>query len=416
MKTSNFSVAVAQLGARMHYAVPRLLAKAGVLERLYTDICAAKGWPRLLRGIPEFWCPGPLKRLRDRIPEGVPRERITSFTMFGLRYAKRLKMARNEGERTAAYLWGGKTFTSLILEEGISNADGIYVFRSAGLELLEHARREGKKAFMEQPIAPKESERRLLREEHERHGEWEDAPGQNTYASEYATREKKEWQQSDLIFCGSDFVRDEIDRNGGPVERCAVVPYGVDLGIDPEETRRAPESKLRVLTVGTVGLRKGTPYILRAAQKCASIASFRVVGGIDARDTVRTRLAEHVDLTGRIPRSKVRKHYRWADVFLLPSICEGSATVTYEAMAAGLPVICTPNTGSIIRDGRDGFIVPIRNADAISEKVNELASNRNLREKMSHQARVRYEEAGSLESYRERLVNVITNEMGDVSE
>ncbi len=400
----------------MHYAVPRILEQRGLLSRLYTDACAVKGWPRLLRTIPESWCPGPLKRLRDRVPEGVPKEKITSFTTFGLRYARRLGRARNDSERSAAYLWGGRTFTSLILRQGIPDADGIYVFRSAGLELLEYARRKGKKTFMEQPNAPKESEQRLLRGEHERHSEWEDAPSQNAYANEYAEREKQEWQQSDVIFCGSSFVRDEIERNDGPTERCMVVPYGVNSEVKPAETRRVSRSKLRVLTVGTVGLRKGTPYVLQAARKCASIASFRMVGGVEVSDTVQSRLAEHVDLVGRIPRSEVEKHYRWADVFLLPSICEGSATVTYEAMAAGLPVICTPNTGSIVRNEKEGFIVPIRNADAIAEKINKLSSERELLEHMSHKARARYEEGGSLESYRKRLVNTIISEMGDISE
>ncbi|MCS3642384.1 glycosyltransferase family 4 protein [Salinibacter ruber] len=269
---------------------------------------------------------------------------------------------------------------------------------------------------MEQPNAPKESEQRLLRGEHERHSEWEDAPSQNAYANEYAEREKQEWQQSDVIFCGSSFVRDEIERNDGPTERCMVVPYGVNSEVKPAETRRVSRSKLRVLTVGTVGLRKGTPYVLQAARKCASIASFRMVGGVEVSDTVQSRLAEHVDLVGRIPRSEVEKHYRWADVFLLPSICEGSATVTYEAMAAGLPVICTPNTGSIVRNEKEGFIVPIRNADAIAEKINKLSSERELLEHMSHKARARYEEGGSLESYRKRLVNTIISEMGDISE
>lgn len=415
MKSSDRSVSVAQLGARMHYAVPRLLQQTDLLQRLYTDICAVRGWPRILRTIPESWCPGPLRRLRDRVPEDVPREKITSFTTFGLRYAQKLKRARNESERTAAYLWGGRTFTSLILRQGIPDVDGIYAFRSAGLELLKHARREGKKAFLEQPIAPKESERELLKEEHERHGEWQDAPGQNMYTNEYAAREKQEWEQSDVIFCGSNFVRSEIKRNGGPVERCVVVPYGVNLEVGSTETRGTSKSKLRVLTVGTVGLRKGAPYILQAARKCASIASFRMVGGIEVRDTMRSRLAEHIDLTGRVPRTKVQKHYQWADVFLLPSICEGSATVTYEAMAAGLPVICTPNTGSIVRDGKEGFIVPIRDSDAIAEKINELSSNRDLLEHLSRRARVRYKESGSLRSYRERLVNTITSELDTVS-
>jgi len=54
---------------------------------------------------------------------------------------------------------------------------------------------------------------------------------------------------------------------------------------------------------------------------------------------------------------------------VLPSICEGSATVTYEALASGVPVICTPKTGSMVRHGVDGNIVPIRNPEAIAQSI-----------------------------------------------
>ena len=80
----------------MHYAVPRILAKAGCLERLYTDFCAAKGWPRLLRGIPEALRPDLLKRAVSRRPEGVPRERILAFNDFGRQYARRVRSATGE--------------------------------------------------------------------------------------------------------------------------------------------------------------------------------------------------------------------------------------------------------------------------------------------------------------------------------
>jgi glycosyltransferase involved in cell wall biosynthesis len=126
-------------------------------------------------------------------------------------------------------------------------------------------------------------------------------------------------------------------------------------------------------------------------------------------DEARSRLEEHVELTGQVPRSEVEKHYEWADVFLLPSICEGSATVVYEAMAKALPVICTPNTGSIVRDEEDGFVVPIRNSEIIAERVAELRENSELYESMSGQALSRYRAEGSLDAYRKRLIRSVRN-------
>jgi glycosyltransferase involved in cell wall biosynthesis len=61
----------------------------------------------------------------------------------------------------------------------------------------------------------------------------------------------------------------------------------------------------------------------------------------------------------------VAEHLRWADVFCLPSIVEGSATSTYEALAAGLPIITTPNAGSLVCDGEEGWIVEAGNAEPL---------------------------------------------------
>src|SRR5262249_26998163 len=157
-----------------------------------------------------------------------------------------------------------------------------------------------------------------------------------------------EWQLADIIVCGSSFVRDGIADCGGPAERCVVVPYGVDhrFRLPPRTDHDAP---LRVLVVGAVGLRKGSPYVLAAARALRGRAAFRLVGAIEASPRASVLLSEVVELTGSVPRSAMLQHFAWADVLLLPSVCEGSATAIYEALAASLPVICTANSGSVVR-------------------------------------------------------------------
>lgn len=115
-----------------------------------------------------------------------------------------------------------------------------------------------------------------------------------------------------------------------------------------------------MLTVGAVGLRKGSPYVGGVSRLLAGEVEFRMVGPLELLPEAQKKLAASVELTGPIPRSEMRKQFEWADVFLLPSLCEGSAISVYEALAAGLPVICTENTGSVVRNGIDGYIVPIR--------------------------------------------------------
>jgi glycosyltransferase involved in cell wall biosynthesis len=219
---------------------------------------------------------------------------------------------------------------------------------------------------------------------------------------EYAAREEAEWQEADLILCGSEFVKDGIRACGGPVDRVAVVPYGVDTSPNLRE-RRETGGPLRVLTVGAVGLRKGSPYVLEAARLLGRQVEFRMVGPLGVSDQVRSLLSRHIEVVGSVPRSRISEHYRWADVFLLPSLCEGSATATYEALSWGLPVVCTPNTGSVVRDGVDGFVVPIRDARAIAARIDKLARSRDLLAEMANNARERARDF-SLAWYGQRLL------------
>jgi glycosyltransferase involved in cell wall biosynthesis len=106
-----------------------------------------------------------------------------------------------------------------------------------------------------------------------------------------------------------------------------------------------------------------------------------------------------------VPRTDIPAYFRWADVFVLPSICEGSALVIYEALASGLPVITTPNSGSVVRDNVDGSIVPIRSSDAIAECLEQFAKDADLRCTMGQNARENALQSLSWQAYAERLVS-----------
>lgn len=398
------SVVVAQLGARMHYAVPRILERAGMLEHLYTDICAKKDWPRLLRLVPPGLRPTRMQRLLGRMPEGISARRITAFTNFGFEYVRRSARAKTTDERNECFLWSGREFCRLVNSAGLGKAGAVYVFNSAGLEILQEARPRGVKGIVEQTIAPRAVERVILREEASRFPDWEPAVEEGSLMDEYCAREAAEWAAADLVVCGSDFVRDGIIASGGPKDRCVVVPYGLEQKTFAAAKPRRQPGPLRVLTVGAVGLRKGTPYVLEAARKMGASAEFRMVGANHVLPGAEKQLREHVRLAGIVPRSEMAAQFDWADVFLLPSLCEGSATVTYEAMFHRLPVICTPQTGSTVRDGVDGFIVPPRDADAIVDRLEAFAAKPDLLAAMSENARQNSVEY-TLEKYGERLLS-----------
>ena len=294
-----------------------------------------------------------------------------------------------------------------MLERGFGEASAVYTFNTAGLEILQAARRQGLLGVMEQTIGPKRIEVELLETEYEYFPEWGLDGGRDALAGEVIAREAAEWDAAHLILCACEFVRDGIARCGGPVEKCIVVPYGVDVPGQNSELRTQKSElenrPLRVLTVGTVGLRKGAPYVLAAAKQLKGRAVFRMVGSIEVTPEAQLDLRENLELTGPVPRSEITKHFNWADVFLLPSLCEGSATVTYEALAHGLPVICTSNTGSVVRDGVDGFIVPIRDSASIVNRLRHLLNHDGSRKTFSANARLRAAEF-TVSAYGTRLL------------
>ena len=81
---------------------------------------------------------------------------------------------------------------------------------------------------------------------------------------------------------------------------------------------------------------------------------------------------------------------------------EGSAFATYEALASGLPIVTTKNAGSVARDGEEGFIVPIRDVDALVDRIERLYRDKALRMTMAQAARRRATEF-TWAHYRERL-------------
>ena len=146
-----------------------------------------------------------------------------------------------------------------------------------------------------------------------------------------------------------------------------------------------------MLFVGSVGLRKGSHYLAEATrllQRRRLLIDTRVVGPFDLDLIARTEF-RGPSYIGQIPRALIIEEFLQADIFVFPTLCDSFGIVQLEAMACGVPVITTPNCGAVVRDGVDGFVVPIRDAEAIADKVELLLADRALRERIGRNARAR---------------------------
>jgi glycosyltransferase involved in cell wall biosynthesis len=401
-------IAVAQIGARRHYAIPAMLWRAGLLEALYTDLCRETPLLRAISAVtPRGLRPAALERLLGRHVPDVPADRIRSFPWFALRRMTQSGRARTPDDRYRCWLDANREFGERVVACGLSGADAVYVFNGAGLEVLRHARQQGLRTIVEQTAAPVEIDEALLADERGRWPGWEYAGASRAAWGPMAERERQEWDLADVVLCGSEYVRDGLEQVGGPVENAAVVPYGVPDEMLSPRPLRVDDGEFHVLFAGTICLRKGIPYVMEAARRLDSRrVRFRAVGPIGVADSAARELQSVVELPGAAPRSRMREEYAWADVFLMPSISEGSANVCYEALGQGLPVVTTHNAGSVVRDGAEGFLVPPGDAEAIAERIEELAANRELRLQMGLAARKRAEEF-TWEKYQERLLAAI---------
>jgi glycosyltransferase involved in cell wall biosynthesis len=411
-KQASKRILVAQMGARRHYAVPRIFYQAGILRILHTDICAVKGWPRLLNGlIPNTFRTAGMRRLFGRVPEGIPTSLIRTESSIGWDYAMSRRRCKTRTDVTSCHLKAVTAWGERIARRGMTEFDTVYAFNTDGMEVLEAGYQQGLTGFLDQTIPARETIVRMFQLERER---FPDLVGEDTLDQRWedlAKREKHEWLRATTILCGSPYVRQTIGEVGGPIEKAVVVPTGVQASPLQRRLYRSPsDGPTRVLFVGEIGVRKGAHYLIEAARTLGKEFEFRLCGGIILPESFLKGIPKNVQIVGPVPRAEIASEYAWADVFCLPSLLEGSASVTYEAMSVGLPMVTTPNSGSLVRDGLDGYLVPARDSQSLAVALSKIRAGQLPRESPPPSDRPDGPPSYSLDAYRERLVRVTSGE------
>jgi glycosyltransferase involved in cell wall biosynthesis len=193
----------------------------------------------------------------------------------------------------------------------------------------------------------------------------------------YIRRARAMLDETDYIIAPSEFVADSFLERGFDAERILRVPYGVDLSTFTSNL--IPREKSRPFTListGSLSLRKGTPYLLEAFRMIRkTIPDARLLLSDLKSASILPILESYSDLpiewAPSLGHEDLARRLKSADLFILPSLEEGLVRTALEAMACGVPVILTPNTGSsdYVTEGVNGSVVPIRDAAAIAEKA-----------------------------------------------
>ena len=224
-------------------------------------------------------------------------------------------------------------------------------------------------------------------------------------------REESEYALADAITVPSEFARQSFIELGIPADKVIKIPYGVRL----ERFRRTgvpPADRFNVLFTGTVGFRKGIPYLLEAFRSLRHPAKhLRIVGPVqnDIRPWLASQDLDSVEILGRMPQSRLVEFMSTSHVMVLPSIEEGLALVQGQALACGCPLISSQNTGGsdLFSHGIEGFIVPIRSAQAIADGLQQLADDPGLQRSMSEAALKRVKSLGGWKDYGLQYANFL---------
>ena len=218
-----------------------------------------------------------------------------------------------------------------------------------------------------------------------------------------------EYEEAHAVTVPSQFARRSFLQQGIPAHRVFVCPYGVNLS----EFRPAPKRDkiFRILHVGQVTVRKGIGHLLQAVEPLVRKGKVELwlVGETDP--SVARLLHQYSGIfkyKGVVPRKDLMQVYTQSSVLVLASIEEGLALVQAQAMACGLPIIATPNTGAedLFTDGVEGFIVPIRSPEAIREKIEWMIDNPAQRDQMAAAALERVKTLGGWDRYGDSVQSV----------
>jgi glycosyltransferase involved in cell wall biosynthesis len=386
--------------------VPAILEQAGLLERFYTDLAGNVGPGKWMIRIARLmgWRSAAERLAGRRIPDVIKPKTVCFGGVSSFLASNRVFGRRTPANTFRRHLLVSHALGRAMAQRGFGGATHFYSMLGECSPLLAAANQAGLRVVTEFYILL--SSERIVGLEQRAFPNWSPAlPDLASVRADFPD-EQKIIARTDFAVCPSEAVRADLEGSFGFAKgRGAVVPYGLDakwLALDP---RPIPG---RILFVGTAGLRKGIHYLaMAAAQLHESGRSYEFyVAGDLAPGVSDHPLCRHLRFLGRLPRSAAEREFLRADAFVLPSLAEGSAEAIYEALGAGLPVVTTAAAGSVVRDGREGFVVPERDAPALASAIERLVEHRQLRTQVSLAARARAREY-TLDHYGERLVNAL---------
>ena len=208
------------------------------------------------------------------------------------------------------------------------------------------------------------------------------------------------WRDARFVVSNSQGLKD-LALKSAPKQTIDIIYNGIDTQ-EFFPRKNSTESTKNIIVVSRLTQRKGIEYLVEAMSEVTKIipsARLILAGDGNSRNDLeeKTRsvgLEKSVIFRGLVPHDLLAQEiYQKADVFVLPSLNEGMSNTMLEALASGLPLIATPTGGSeeLILENWNGFVVPMKNSQALAEKIIAILENNDLRVRLGENSRQKAE-------------------------
>ena len=190
---------------------------------------------------------------------------------------------------------------------------------------------------------------------------------------------------SDLRHCqyflvASSVVKESLVFCGVRPEQIKILPYGVDANKFIPIVHINNVNKLTLIFVGRICKRKGLHHLLHCARELSEVVDVILVGGIDSASDLYKKYKDdtNITFTGFVDRDLLKEHYAHADVFVLPSLSEGMSLAGLEAMAFGMPILCSDHSGvnDLVENGVNGYVFQTGNIEDLKDKICWFVKNK----------------------------------------
>jgi glycosyltransferase involved in cell wall biosynthesis len=377
-------------------AVLRGLERHGLSPVFFTTLAISQGMVEKLSVSPSLAI-----ELGRRVFAELPPSRIMTMPWRELvrQIARRVgltSLARHEtGWASCDAIYGTlDRHVARALRRGMIRPRLVYAYEDGALETFRESNRQGISTVYELPLSYWRLTHQILGEEREIRPAWASTLDALLDSPAKLQRKDLELASCDVVVVPSHFVAKSLALAPERPKRIEIFPYGVAPPVDAPVAERDEHEPLRILYAGQLTQRKGLAYLFEALSRFEYPYELSLAGPFPTTlcEALEAALAKpNHRWLGILPHARLLKEMMRNHVFIFPSLAEGFGLVVTEALSAGLPVITTTNTcgPEIMTDGGEGFIVPIRDPDAIAEKFTLLYEDECRRRAMAEAAKRR---------------------------